>query len=217
VATNAPVQFYEDFANGASGLVAVPADGSAERGARWTTLIVGAGPPVVGEVADAAGGVMSLALTADNQAQDAMISFNDQLTFNIANGGVLEFRAALSVLPTTGVAVVAGACGPHNLDKDTTAVNAWFRWQASATLLTESDDTTNNNDDTANIYKIDFNVLASVKFYVNGARVSAATTFDMSNLTAAESVIQPYFSLDKASGTGVGTLLIDYVKFWGKR
>jgi hypothetical protein len=178
-------------------------------------------------VADAAGGVMSLALTADNQAQDAMISFNDQLTFNIANGGVLEFRAALSVLPTTGVAVVAGACGPHNLDKDTTAVNAWFRWQASATLLTESDDTTNNNDDTAtgvttvvsvyNIYKIDFNVLASVKFYVNGARVSAATTFDMSNLTAAESVIQPYFSLDKASGTGVGTLLIDYVKFWGKR
>jgi hypothetical protein len=113
------------------------------------------------------------------------------------------------------------------VDKDTVANHAWFRWQASAVLLTESDDTTNNNDDTATglttvvdtygIYRIDFTDLTSVKFYVDGVRVSAATTFDMSNLSAAEKIMQPYFSLDKASGTGVGTLQIDYVRLWGPR
>ena len=94
-------------------------------------------------------------------------------------------------------------------------------------LLIETDDTTTNNDDTAtgitsvagtyDIYKIDFTDLEDVRFYVNGVHVSTATTFDMSDLTAAEKIMQPYFSLDKASGTGVGDLTIDYVKFWGPR
>ncbi len=39
----------------------------------------------------------------------------------------------------------------------------------------------------------------------------------MSNLTDAEAVMQPYFSLDKGAGAGRGTLLLDYVRIWSKR
>jgi len=52
---------------------------------------------------------------------------------------------------------------------------------------------------------------------VDGARLAAGTTFDMSNLTAGEQQMQPYFSLDKASGTGLGDMNIDYVKIWHNR
>ena len=47
--------------------------------------------------------------------------------------------------------------------------------------------------------------------------VATATTFDLSNLTDAEGLMQPYFSLDKASGTGLGTFDIDYVRIWSER
>lgn len=220
----APVQFADDFV-GANGLAALPAASSEEAGVPWAVIDVGAATQAY--VADAAGGVVALTLTSASEAQDAAICFNDQLCFNVANGGTIEFRIDMAVAPGTGVAAVAGLAGPHNLDKDTVANHAWFRWQASLVTLTESDDTTNNNDDTAtgitavagtyDIYKIDFHDLTDVKFYINGVRVSQATTFDMSNLTAAESIMQPYFSLDKASGAALGTMKIDYVKFWGHR
>ena len=98
---------------------------------------------------------------------------------------------------------------------------------ASGALDVETGDTTNNNDDTTtgltlvagtfNRFRIDFMDISDVKFYVDGARVASGTTFDMSNLTSAEAQFQPYISLDKASGTGVGTLLVDYVRIWAKR
>ena len=204
-------------------MAAIPAASSEEAGVKWVAIDVGAATQAY--VADAS--AIAIALTNASEAQDAAVDYGDQLSWDVTNGGEMEFRAKLTVLPTTGVACVAGIAGPHNLDKDTVANHAWFRWQASAVLLTESDDTTNNNDDTATglttvintygIYRIDFADLSDVKFYVDNVRVSSATTFDMSNLSAAEKIMQPYFSLDKASGTGVGTLQVDYVKFWGPR
>jgi len=43
------------------------------------------------------------------------------------------------------------------------------------------------------------------------------STFDMSNLSVAEQQMQPYFSLDKASGTGLGDMNIDYIKAFSNR
>jgi hypothetical protein len=220
----APVYFYDDFL-GADGLAAMVAGGAEEAGVKWAVIDVGAATQAY--VADAANGAVAVAMTNASEAQDAVICWNDQLGLDVTNGGVIEFRAQLAVLPTTGVACVMGLAGPHNLDKDTIANHAWFRWQADATGLVETDDTTNNEDDVATglttvvsvygIYRIDFSVLADVKFYVDGVNVATGTTFDMSNLSAGEKIMQPYMSLDKASGTGVGTLQVDYVKFWGPR
>jgi len=220
----ADVVFYDDFL-GADGLAALPAGGFEQAGVKWAVIDVGDATEAF--TADAPNGAVMLHIHATSEAEDAVLCWNDQLGLSILNGGILEFCATLTTLPTTGVACVAGLAGPHNLDKDTIANHAWFRWQASGALVVETDDTTTDNDDVAtgitsvagtyDIYKIDFTDLEDVRFYVNGVHVATDTTFDMSDLTAGESVMQPYFSLDKASGTGVGDLTIDYVKFWGPR
>jgi hypothetical protein len=224
VAPAADVIFCDDFL-GANGLAGMPAAGSAESGVQWTGLDVGDATNAF--VADGANGLYQLHMHVTDEAEDSTLYWNDQLGLSVANGGQIEFRINMSTLPTLGTTAVAGLAGPHNLDKDTIANSAWFRWQGSGALLCESDDTTNDNDDTStgittvagtyDIYRIDFTTLASVKFYVNDVRVCTSTTFDMSNLTAAEKIMQPYFSLDKASTAGLGDMVIDYVKFWGPR
>ena len=223
----APVRYFDDFLAGAGGLATIPNVSSEENGLAWTKLIVGAGPPTIGITADGANGIMELALTNDSQAQDAMIYHSDQRAFSLKQGCIFEARVKFSVLPTTGVAAVLGLAGDHNLSKDAVTEHAWFRAQASAAMLAESDDTTNDNDDIATgvtvlttdwkIYQIDFRTIADVRFFIDGASVATATTFDMSNLSDAEAVMQPYFSLDKASGAGVGTMQIDYVGIWSNR
>lgn len=217
----APIFYHEDFIGGnpifetqTASLV------------MWETVEVNLNT-AIGVVADGANGLLSLALDADSNAEDAVAYHGDSRHFNLKAHTQFEARLAMSVLPTTGVAVVFGMAGDHNLDKDSVTEAAWFRMDASGAVKVESDDTTNNNDDVSagitlvageyHIFRIDFSDLSEVRFYIDGAHVGAGTTFDMSNLSATEAVMQPYFSLDKASGTGVGTMLIDSVKIWGKR
>ncbi len=213
----APLTFHDDF----TGKVL---DSSTE--GKWGTVEVALNT-AIGLSADAANGIARLALDADSNAEDAVLYTGDQRFISVKHTAFMEMRLAMAVLPTTGVAVVMGLAGDHNLDKDSVAEHAWFRLDASGVLKVETDDTTNDEDDVATgitltaaefvTLGIDFADLSDVKFYVNGARVAGDTTFDMSNLSDSEAVMQPYFSLDKASGTGVGTLDIDYVKIWSNR
>jgi len=216
--TSYPLYFYDDFLGAAGGSVF---DGTQI----WNVVDVNDATEAI--VADSSNGQFLLHLAATSQAEDAVLYHSNNRTFDVGNGVIFEARINMAVSPGTGVAAVAGLANDHNLDKDTVAAHAWFRWQASLATLCESDDTTNDNDDTStgltavagtyNIYRIDFTTLADVKFYVDGVRVCTSTTFDMSNLTAAEQQMQPYFSLDKASGTGLGDMNIDYVKIWSNR
>ena len=218
IQANYAIQFIEDFLGAAGGSAF---DGSAI----WNVVDVGNATEAI--VADSSNGQFLLHLAATSEAEDAVLYQSDNKTFDVGLGLIIEFRLNMAVVPGTGVAAVFGMAGDHNLDKDTVTEQAWFRLQASAALLCESDDTTNDNDDkstgltlvagTYYIFKIDFTDIADVRFYVDGARVCASTTFDMSNLSAAEQQMQPYFSLDKASGTGLGDLNIDYVKIWQNR
>jgi len=183
----------------------------------------------VAPVSNENGGAMKLDIEATSEAQDAVLYLGDQLNFDIDKLQYMEMRVKI-VTPGTGTVFVWGLAGNHNLDKDTIAQNAWFRVDAALAVDVESDDGTNNNDNkttaitlTTDVYawfKIDISDPASVKFYIRteGAttytQVAAATTFDMSNYTAG---LQPYFSGDKATGTGTGSLTIDKVKLVGER
>ena len=83
----------------------------------------------------------------------------------------------------------------------------------------DSETTDNDDKDTLvnlvagewHTFEIDFSDTSAITFYVDGAAVidAAPTTFDMDQYTGS---LQPYFSLDKASGTGLGTLDIDWVE-----
>lgn len=216
--TTFPLEFIEDFTGNAGGSVF---DGTMI----WNVVDVGSATEAI--VADSSNGQFLLHMAAADEAEDAVLYHGDNRTFDVGNGLIFEARIDMAVSPGTGVCAVAGMCDDHNLDKDAAAAAAWFRWDASLVTKCESDDTTNNEDDVAtgitavagtySIYRIDFTTLSDVKFFIDGARVAAGTTFDMSNLTAAEKRMQPYFSLDKATGTGLGDMNIDYVKIWSNR
>jgi len=213
-----PLHFYDDFLGAAGG---DPFDGTIV----WNVVDVGGATEAI--TADSANGVFKLHLTATSEAQDAVLYQGDNKTFDVGSGLIFETRVNVAVNIGTGVTAVFGMAGDHNLAKDSVTEHAWFRLQASNAVLAETDDTTNDNNDVAtgitavagtyNIYRIDFTDLTDVKFFIDGARVASGTTFDMSNLTAGEQQMQPYFSLDKASGTGLGDLDIDYVKCWQDR
>lgn len=211
-----PKQFVEEFQGAAGGSVF---DGTMI----WNVVDVNDATEAI--VAD--DDKFLLHMHATSEAEDAVLYQNDNKTFDVGEGLIFETRIDMAVAPGTGVVAVFGMCGDHNLDKDTATEAAWFRMDASLVLKVETDDTTNNNDDIAtgitlvagtyNIFRIDFTDLTDVKFFVDGDRVADGTTFDMSNLSAAEQKMQPYFSLDKASGTGLGDINIDYVKVFGNR
>jgi len=224
VHVNAPVWFANDF----QGIIGGdPMDGTIT----WSVVEVLLNTAIA-PVADQSSGVIGLLIDADNNAEDAVLYFGDERPFDVGAGINIEFRLAMHVIPTggapaTGVSVVFGLANDHNLDKDTVAAHAWFRLQGAASLLTETNDTTNDNDDVDtlidlvvdeyHIFRIDCTDLADVRFYVDGAHVNTATTFDMSNLTAAEEMMQPYISLDKAANVTVAEMYLDYVKVWGNR
>lgn len=211
-----PVQYIEDFLGVAGG---GPFDGTTQ----WNLVDVNNGAEAI--VADS--GVFRLALTNANEAQDAVLYHGDNRTFNLSKGLIFECRIDVAVTTGTGVAAVFGLCGDHDLDKDTAKTSAWFRLQAAASILCETDDATTDTDDkdtgldiangTYRVYRIDCTNLADVRFYVDGQRVCSDTRFDLSGATSTDLMVQPYFSLDKASGTGLGTLDIDYVKIFQTR
>jgi len=194
----------------------------------WTVVDVGDGTAEIG--ANANGGIASCTIAATDEAEDAGFYLGDALVFDIDSLKTVEYRAQ-AVTPGTGIAVVWGMAGAHNLDKDTVAQNAWFRLQANLVLLVETDDGTNDNDDGATgitlvtgtyyRFKIDFTETDGIRFAYKADTATdwidltaaalvalGITAFDMSNYTAG---LQPYFGADKASGTGTASLLVDRI------
>ena len=217
--TTYPLYFYEDFLGSAGGSVF-------DNTMIWQVVDVNDATEAI--VADSSNGQFLLHIHTTDEAEDAVLYQNDNKTFDVGNGLIFEARINMAVAPGTGVCAVAGMCGDHDLDKDTTTEAAWFRWDASQVCKVETDDTTYDNDDVAtgvttvagtyNVFRIDFTTLANVKFFIDGVRVATSTTFDMSNLSAVEQQMQPYFSMDKAGGlAALGDMNIDYVKIWSNR
>ena len=188
---------------------------------RWATVDVG--DATQGVVADAHGGQFALALAATDEAEDAVLYHGDKRNFDIDSKLVFECRAKVTT-PGTGVTVVLGLASDHDLDKDSIADHAWFRLQAGLDLLVETDDGVTDNDDvdtllnlssgTYHTFRIDLSDPADVQFWVDGQRMLQSTTFDMSNFSGR---LQPYFSLDKAGGTGTAALTLDWVRVTATR
>ena len=177
-----------------------------------------------------------IALTLDNtsEAQIIGIDMDDVLPFDIDDLIRVEWMAKLDATPGTNVRIVMGMAGAYNGTPDTVAQNAWFLLLGgAATVLCESDDGTNDNDDkTTGLtlstsfkrFAIDFSTgvqtrqppnasiggKANVLFYMGDAnshliQVCKSTLFDMSNYSSG---LQPYFQIQKSSGTATGTLTI---------
>lgn len=215
VAPFAPVVFEDDFVG--TGLRTTDT---------WTVVDVssaGNTTPLI--AADVANGVARLPLDVTSEAQESGLTFGNQRPLVLDQGLVIEMRVSLQTLPTLLAEAVWGLAGDKNAVADTVAEGMWFKADGNGVIVAESDDASENNDDiatgitltagTAAIFRIDCTTITDVLFYIDGAGVAIATTFDMSNVAGL--ALQPYFHIAKASGAGLGVLDVDYVRCWQKR
>jgi hypothetical protein len=217
-----PVCFYDDFLGA---WTAVPDVAVAlESGCEWAKKIVGAAPPTVALVADTAGGIAQCAMDATSEAQSAFIYMADDRRFIVTQGAVFEARVKVSVLPTLVGEAVWGLAADYDVP-DNITYSAWFTADGSGEIFCETDDTGTDQSATSGVtvlatdwkvYRIDFRDVTDVKFYINGSRVASGTTFPYAG-TAANATLQPFLGCYKASGAGLGTIQVDYVRIWLNR
>lgn len=183
----------------------------------WTVAETGTTPTSLCITED--GGAAKLTLTATSEAQIACLYLNDVLPLDLANLQFVEFVAKVSGIDSVTTLVV-GVGNARNDTADTVGVNAWLRMQGSVSttaVVAETDDSVTDNDDVATgatlgstykSLKIDFtNGLSDVRFFIDGERVAAGTTFSMIGITAGQNV-QPIIQIQKASGTGVPSVTV---------
>lgn len=210
------IHFDDDFLG--AGKVVIPAAGSAESGAPWVKRIVGAAPPTVAGVADYAGGGVACTLTADSQAQTAGLDWGDQRGIPVDKGGIADFWVEFDVLETSGAYAVFGLGGDYAANPNTIARSLTIKSAAGSIFVGADDAVTDSEVDTGidvdagdtAWFRIDFRNPADIKFFMNGDILAPATTHNFT-VTGANAVMQPFVNVYKASGTGVGTLVIDRV------
>ena len=172
--------------------------------------------------------VCTMTLAATSEVENVCLHFNDALDFDIDLIQRIEMKVKLGAATfTNGSILCFGVGSARNDTADSVTALAWFRMEgANSTTLVyaESDDGTRDVDDISTgvtlgtSYKefvIDFTGgKSNVKFYIDGARVCASQTFDMSAYTAG---LQPIVQLQKAANTNADSVVIDYIKVTAKR
>lgn len=165
------------------------------------------------------GGAAKLTLANTSEAEIVTLYTNDVLPYDLRHISNVWWVAKVASIDAVTTLTMGVANARADVD-DNITVNAWFRMEGSASttaVVCETDDGTTDNDDKAtgktlsSTYKrflIDFSQgLSDVRFFIDGERVAAGTTFDMSAV-AADQNVQPFVQLQKASGTGVPAVTI---------
>jgi len=164
------------------------------------------------------------------------IYFADNKPFDIGKGFIFETRLAVHTAPTLTTEIQFGFMNDsYGADSqrvflaDEVAKYAMMGFYTTAgsglTAVIRTDDGTKASGvvssatsvvlDAYHIYRIDCTSLASVKFYIDGARVASSTTFAMD--TASTLAVQPWLMVykhDDATTAAAGELYVDYVKIW---
>lgn len=170
----------------------------------------------------------TLTLNNDNAAVIVALHFNDALDFDIDDIQRVTMRVKIGAATfTSGSILCFGVGSARNDTANDVAANAWFRMEgANSTTLVycETDDGTRDVDDistgvtlgtTYKDFVIDFTGgKSNVKFYIDGVRVCASQTFDMSAYSAG---LQPIIQIQKAANTNADSVVIDYIEIVSHR
>lgn len=216
--------FYLDFLG--AGYKTFPAAGSATAGAEFVKKIVGAGPPTIAGVANAVGGQIACALTATSEKQDAALYWDDNLGLDATKGLVFETRVQLSVLPSVaGTQAIWGLSSAWIDGPDNNTCYLEFGATASGAVLIRAFDGVTHTSIASGVsvlaadfhtYRIDAANITDVKFFIDGAQVSATGAVNFA-ATGTLAVLQPVIQAYKASGTDLCTVTCDYIRAWMNR
>lgn len=184
------------------------------------------GAPAVARLANQASGVAQLSLDATSEKQEATLYAGDELNFDVTKGACFEARIKLSTLPTGVVQAVWGlsaawADGPDNL-----ADYVEFGATGNGAILLRSQDGTTQNSVASgttilatdwHTYRIECVDPTHLAYFIDGLQVPVAPTVMAFAATGASAILQPMMSCYKASGVGVGTMQVDFVRMWQNR
>ncbi len=211
--------FHDDF----DVATTIPAAASRANGNAWVKKITGAAPPTVDYVADGSGGILAHTLTSASQAQDATSYWDDQRCIDLDRVAIFQAYAQLTVLPTGNSIAHLGLADDYAAGFVGTTYNAGFTIAASGVVTANMDDNVTPLAIATGItltvstwyaFRIESLSKASIKFFINGAQVAGTQAFNYGGSAGANSTLQPFIGIGKASGTGVGTLQVDSVDVW---
>lgn len=169
------------------------------------------------------GGEAVLTLEATNEVQNVCLHHGDDLNFDADKILRAEFRVKTVASLDSATTIVFGMGSARNDDPDAVAANAFFKLAGSNAVVCESDDGTTDVDDTATgktlvatyqKFVIDFSSKTDIKFYIDGDRVAAATTFTLSAYTDG---LQPIVQIQKTADTNANSVSVDYIKIVSRR
>lgn len=176
-----------------------------------------AGTPTYAPVDGAESGEVAVDLASTTEVENVCLFQNDILQFDIDK--IVEFgcRVKLNVATLDAASQFAiGLAGDRNDAIDSIAQAALFRVIGTGSIVVETDDGSNDNDDVAtgkslsNSYQwltISFaNGKSDVRFFVNGQPVATSTTFDMSNYAGA---LQLFAQIQKTSDNNTDGFTLD--------
>lgn len=171
--------------------------------------------------------VATLKLASTSEVENVCLHFGDALDFDIDDLQRVEMRVKLDAAFTSGSELVFGVGSARNDTTDSVAAHAWFKMvgaSSTTAVYVETDDGSVDDDDndtgetlgtSFKRFVIDFTGgKSNVKFYIDGKRVLAGTTFSLADYSAG---LQPIIQIQKAANTNVNGVVIDYVKITSKR
>jgi hypothetical protein len=179
------------------------------------------GTPTVAAIANAGGGVIRCALDATSEKQEASLYAADVLNWDMTKSLIFEARISNHVVPSAAaVEMVFGLQSAWIDGPDNASFYANFEQLASGVVNFRTKDgvqTLANASpvtmvvDTFHIFRIDATDPTNVRFFIDATEVSTHGQMSFA-ATGANAILQPYFSVYKASGVGVGTFDLDMVQ-----
>jgi len=207
------IEFCDDF------IGATAPDATGGVGSPWLIDDTSSGGSPAFTLESDNGGAFKMELASTTEVENVCLHFGDQLPFDIDKIDLVEFMVKTEATLDSATTLSIGVGSARADDPDSIAAAALFKLAGSNSIVVESDDGTTDNDDVAtgkslvDAYQrlvIDFSGGKSdVKFYVNGARVAAGTTFSMAAYSAG---LQPIVQLQKTSDANTDSVSVDYIR-----
>jgi hypothetical protein len=158
--------------------------------------------------------------TGGNEKQEATLYASDALNWDATKSATWESRLALPVLPGAGVEMVFGLHSPGSTAPDNASFYLDFQLLGSGAVNYRSKDGVNTFSFASGIVfaagvfhnlRIDATGVTNVLYFVDGVQVNLPRQVSF-QAVGANAILQPYHTVYKTTGTGLGTYQLDSVQ-----